>query len=226
VIGGGVSVFRPAGRPTFRRAGSPRFLYAGASAAWDPPPAVTESMRSAARRVGEHIRDSLDYRGAFNLDGVLTEDGWRPTELNARFAAGLGTLQRGFNASLFHLHLTVVEGEDLDYRPQELETTFLAAVAENRESAFGAPIDGYSIGEQAEADLVWEEGTFRRARDDEGAVGTVQIGPMASGSYLRYSQSDSKLGPSFAPTAAAVLAFADREWGIGVGELEVPPNPS
>jgi len=57
VIGGEVIVFRPVELLIFRRAGSSRFLYAGASAAWDPPPAVTESMRSAARRVGEHIRD-------------------------------------------------------------------------------------------------------------------------------------------------------------------------
>ena len=51
-------------------------------------------MREAARRVGAVLRDEVAYRGAFTLDGVATVDGFRPTELNPRFGAGLGVITR------------------------------------------------------------------------------------------------------------------------------------
>ena len=50
---------------------------------------------AAARRVGAHLQREHGYRGAFGIDGVLTADGFRPTELNTRMSAGATASERG-----------------------------------------------------------------------------------------------------------------------------------
>jgi hypothetical protein len=224
VIGESVIAFRPVELLILRRPGSPRFLYAGAAAVWDPPASHGDAMRAAATEVGAFIRDHHGYRGAFNLDGVMTEDGWLPTEFNARFAAGLATLQRGFDVPMLHLHWNVVEGEDLDYRPHDLERAFLDTVERSRSGGFGAPIEGIEVTQERRAEVVLDAGHYRMASPQDEPDGTVTLGPMASGGYLRFSDGRSGLGPSYATTAAAVMAFADREWGTNTGALEPAPD--
>ena len=53
-----------------------------------------------ARRPGESARScgrTVDFRGAFTVDGVATADGFRPTEVNPRFGAGLMTITHGID---------------------------------------------------------------------------------------------------------------------------------
>ena len=45
--------------------------------------------------MGDHLQAAYGYRGAFGIDGVLTADGFRPTELNTRISAGLTTEAEG-----------------------------------------------------------------------------------------------------------------------------------
>ncbi len=79
-------------------------------------------MRDAARRVGEQLRAEVDFRGAFTLDGVATVDGFRPTELNPRFGAGLSVITRGLADVPLHLVLDlVVAGVALPIAAAELE---------------------------------------------------------------------------------------------------------
>ncbi len=87
VLPDGTAVFRPVEIAIVRDVPGRRFVYGGLSTHWDPTPADRETMRDAARRVGEHLRSAYGYRGAFGIDGVMTSDGFRPTELNSR---GLG----------------------------------------------------------------------------------------------------------------------------------------
>ena len=56
-----------------------------------------------ARDVGEHLRESAGYRGAFGIDGILGRDGFRPTELNSRLPAGLATQARRLDPTLIQL---------------------------------------------------------------------------------------------------------------------------
>ena len=95
VLPDGVAVLRPVELVTLRR--GHELVYAGCSTYWDPPTAVREEMRAAARRVGEQLRADVEFRGAFTLDGVATRDGFRPTELNPRFGAGLMIITHGID---------------------------------------------------------------------------------------------------------------------------------
>ena len=52
-------------------------------------------MRGVARRVGAELRRRVGFGGAFTVDGVMTAEGFRPTELNPRMGAGLMQIARG-----------------------------------------------------------------------------------------------------------------------------------
>ena len=41
------------------------------------------------------LRDRIGYRGALGVDGVMTADGFRPTELNPRCSVGLSIQGQG-----------------------------------------------------------------------------------------------------------------------------------
>ncbi len=86
----GVAVFRPVELVMLRPSAGARFRYAGAGTFWDPAPVDGEAMRGAPRRVGNVLRERVGLRGVFGIDGILGEDGFVATELNPRFAAGLG----------------------------------------------------------------------------------------------------------------------------------------
>ena len=77
-----VAVFRPVEMVVLRPRTGDRLLYAGCATAFDPSPADRAAMRDFAYRVGAALRQTVGYRGPFGVDGVLCEDGFRPTELN------------------------------------------------------------------------------------------------------------------------------------------------
>jgi hypothetical protein len=219
VLGDDVIAFRPVELMILRRPHSAEFFYAGAATTWDPPAADRRLMRRAAKAVGAHLRDRIGYRGAFNLDGVLTPEGWRPTELNTRFSVGLGLQQQDFAAPLFHLHLMAVEGEGVDFRAAELERQVVAGADDKRSGGFGAPLDG-AVTEERSADVVFVEGRCRFAAEGEVGDGTLQLGPGPQGSYLRLTIASPQKGQSAAPLAVRAIALADEEWGTGIGLVE------
>lgn len=88
VLPDGTAALRPVEIAALRDRAARTFSIAGLGTGWDPPAADREQMRAVARRVGEHLRAAHGYRGAFGVDGVLTADGFRPTELNPRMPAG------------------------------------------------------------------------------------------------------------------------------------------
>lgn len=87
VIGDALATFRPCETVTLRETASSRLRYAGTATSWMPPANDQGMMRALALRVGAHLRDAYGFRGVFTIDGVLTADGFRPTELNPRFGA-------------------------------------------------------------------------------------------------------------------------------------------
>ena len=100
VLPDGTAALRPVEIVMLRDPAARTFAYSGLGTTWDPPAADREAMRDAARRVGAHLQREHGYRGAFGIDGVLTADGFRPTELNTRMSAGATTVARGGPAVL------------------------------------------------------------------------------------------------------------------------------
>ena len=215
-----VVALRPVELVTLRRGHDLR--YAGCATFWDPPSAIRDEMREAARRVGALLRDEIDYRGAFTLDGVATADGFRPTELNPRFGAGLGVITRGLDGLPLHLVLDlVVSGTHLEISATELEALLLEQSDANRSGGswqlhVKTPLE--VTGRAAR----YEDGTWRWAEPDEPSDGDV----VAKDGFARISFEASRtpVGPSVGERSAVFWRFADRELGTDVGPLTAPSD--
>jgi hypothetical protein len=192
-----VAVFRPVELVVLRRNGE--FFYCGCSSIWDPPPAAREQMRAVARRAGEQLRAEVDYRGAFTVDGVLTVDGFLPTELNPRNGAGLMTMIRGMDVPVQLLIDALAGGVDLDWRPRELEAGLLEHFDAHRAGGTWRIVQ-----------VPIEPGELVHG-DDRGIVG-----PAFSGSFVRMPM-ERPSGTFLGPHAAEFWQWLDAERHLGLG---------
>jgi hypothetical protein len=222
----GVAVFRPVEMVTLRTA-PPGFRYAGCATFFDPPAPDREAMRAAARRVGALIRDEVRFGGSFGIDGVLTADGFLPTELNPRFGAGLSVIARAVpEFPLLPVHWATAAGADLPVRAAEIEDVLVTA-ADRARGGGGWVVATAHITETSEHPVVLDGGRCRAAADGEVPDGTVQLGPGAEGGFVRFIAEPERttVGPSIGPRVCAVLAWADDRFGLGLGPL-VPATPA
>lgn len=222
VLDDGIAVFRPCEMMIFRRPGSIQFQYAGASTYWDPAPADRDEMRATARRVAEGLRDRYAYRGTFTIDGIMTADGFRPTELNPRFGAAIQTMTGGLaGLPLTFLDLFLRGGFPIDAKAAELEAAVLTAADANRSGG------GWTIGpglrtETTRHSVVRDADGLRFAGDDEEPHGTITIGPAPEGVFSRFipARAHTPVGASLAPLVAEAFAFCDAHLGTQLGALE------
>jgi hypothetical protein len=215
--------FRPCELMNLRRPGRTQLHYAGAATFWDPPDRDREEMRAAAVLTGEHLRRRVDYRGGLTVDGVLTEDGFLPTELNTRLGAAFGRITQaveGFPAMA--IQRALIEREDLDYRPDDLERLLVDA-ADARRSGGGWSPSKRRADETVDVDLARaESGRFQRAEEGDVSVGTLSFGPGAQGSFVRFTANPdhTPVGYLLAERVVEAFGLADRLWDTGFGELE------
>jgi hypothetical protein len=222
VLPDGTAVLRPVEIVALRKVATREFVYGGLSSYWDPPNADRAEMRAVARRVGGWLQAEHDYRGAFGIDGVLTANGFRPTELNTRLAAGAVRLA-ALDRELFGLLQThLVAGLDTGVTVADLEALVPLMDAERS----GHPVaigQGVSLGISDEYDLHWDGTAFTRATGKTG--NTLILADTPSGFYSRISPC-AALAPSdrLAPVNAALLAYLDREYDAGFGPVEAAPD--
>lgn len=216
------AVFRPCEMVVLRRPGRTDLLYAGTATTWDPPPQRRHEMRAVTRRVGDHLRVTVGYRGFFALDGVMTARGFRPTELNPRFGAAANRLAAAAKIPLYLLHMAVVEREPIDWRPRHLEEQVVAAADAQRSASSFVDTPNARDGEVA---LAWEDGELRATTGDAADV-TVAAGASRSGGVVRVFVDAQRhvRGRSAAPAVVAALAWADEHWDLGLGPLAPAPD--
>ena len=221
VFGNDVAVFRPVEMVVLRPRQGDRLLYAGSSNWFDPTPHDREAMRHAARCVGLALRQRVDYLGAFTMDGVLSPDGFVPTELNPRTGAGLGTLIGGLADFPFEpLCWAVAEGERLAFRPDLLERTVLDSA--DRHRAGGGFVVADTVFCTSSTFNLKRDGTeYREAHGDEVPVAKLVAGPNPIGGFLsfRLDPVRNRPGAPAAPEMARALRFADRRLGTAFGRL-------
>jgi RimJ/RimL family protein N-acetyltransferase len=215
----GLAVFRPVEAMTLRSADPPALHYGGAATFFDPPEADRARMRIVARRVGSLLRDEVGFLGTYTIDGVLTEDGFRPTELNPRLGAGVAPLVQGVPELPFlALHWAVAAGRPCPVAPEELESTITTAADADRGG--GGWMAGRTRWRETRDHPVTVDGDGCEAAADDGAAnGVVTTGPSSQGAFVRFTarRDATPVGPPLAPRAAAAFAWADRELGAGIG---------
>ena len=225
----GVAVFRPVEMIILRRPphAPSGFVVGGLSTWWDPPTADRAEMRECARRIGLYLRDSVDYRGGFSLDGILTRDGFRPTEVNPRFSAGLVTLVRGLpELPLIAIQCALISGADPGATAAELEELVVPAADERRYGAASTLTSAVHPQVTDERRVVLEGRCYRLAGPDEPDHGTLSLGPSAVGGMVRLDPDPARLrhGTSLAPHAVAAFALADELWGTQIGPTMAAPS--
>lgn len=228
VLDDGTAAFRPVELVIFKHGPTNTFRMGGMSSWWDPSDADRSEMRDLVRRVGALLADRVGYRGGFGIDGVLTRDGFRPTELNPRFTGGLMTLARGMPAvPLELLQLNVVAGRDAGISAPELEELVVEAADASRFAlAVGLCDHPWGSEETAEVELARVDGALDVASDGAPLFGSMLAGPaVTEGTFVRFTPSEGALRPGdrLAPLHTEALAFADRQWGCTFGELQIAP---
>jgi hypothetical protein len=214
-----VATFRPVEMVALRRGSE--FFYAGAATYWDPPDANREGMRAIARRVGDHLRSSVDFRGAFTIDGVMTADGFRPTELNPRLGAGLNAIARGASdIPIDLLHQALMAGIDLDYQPEKFEQLVVETADAKRGGGTWRAVPT-ALETQEHRALAFVSDQWEFAAEDATPDAFLDAGPSNIGGFLRvtFMAARTPAGPSVGPRAAAFYAFADEELGTSIGPL-------
>ena len=184
VLPRGVAVISPMEMVVLRHRESGAFRFCGVATTWHPDEATTHKIRSVARTVAHHLHGT-GYRGALSIDGVITKEGFRPTEINARFPAGLSRLARHTDGlPLALLDMLVRDGTPLDISPARLQAV-LRGVFERRPFTWlhtatpRAPSMPHSV------PLHWTGQSFRRARTGEPASSSLLWEPAAAGGAVQ-----------------------------------------
>jgi hypothetical protein len=217
-----VAALRPVEMVTLRPEHGSSFFYAGVASYWDPHPADRDAMRTLARRVGAHLRAEVDFRGPFTVDGVMTDEGFRPTELNPRAGAGLHTFVRGLPNLPVDILVAAISAEsELDFRPAELEHLIVTGADESRAGGTWRAVPGHAP-EVLNRPVIGNEDAYRWAQSgEEAADGWVTAGPSTLGAFVRLTLNASRnpVGLSIAQRAVAFYRFTDAHLGTRIGPL-------
>jgi hypothetical protein len=224
--GAGVAVFRPIELVVFRTPDH-GLRYGGVSGLWDAPSDLTREMRAVGAAVGAVLESEYGYLGPYSVDGVATDAGFRPTELNPRLSVGFG-MQTAAVEGLAAGALTraLCEG-DIEVGAVWLEKTVLEAAALDRRGRMGLVVSDQV--EPATTGMAFDGCVARAvAVEHPDAVADLSIGPAVSGSYLlmRFRPDGFPAGELLAPYAASAAAVGAEMWGFELPELLPAPDLS
>jgi hypothetical protein len=200
-------------------------MLAGLSTWWDPSPQDREEMRQAAAGVGTLLGERYGMRGGFSVDGILTSDGFLPTELNPRFSGGLHVMARGLpDLPMALAQAAVARDIDLGVSAADLERLLLGAADQTRSGAAYSVTGEVRSSETASVAVSGDPDELTEASGADSVVGSVEMGPASMGSLVRFQPAEPFPEPRLAPYAVAAFRFADKRWGTRFGALEVAPD--
>lgn len=110
VLPDGVVTGRPAEMLTLRSSKARGLTYCRFATTWVPSAEVRAELSEVVRRTGRWLSATLGYRGAFGIDGVLSREGFVPTELNPRIGAAMSSAWGVDFAELYLWNQALVEG--------------------------------------------------------------------------------------------------------------------
>lgn len=219
VLVGSTMAFTPLEILVPRRPADGAFLCAGTAPMpeFEQPP-----LLELTRSIGEALRDRLDYRGGFSVDGILTRDGFRPTDLNTRvtsaFESAPPPLRVAVHASAL-LAQAGLPGADAAGLEKQAHHALNNAACLSLFTVVNGPAA------PAMRPIRWNGPTLVPCAVEE-AHGTIGIIAAPRGTVLRIRLRRQHLPAHLSPQEAAVLAFrvADELLGAGLGDLQPPPS--
>ena len=205
------------------------FQYARTATYWDPSLEHRIAIHETVRKVGDALRTMVDYRGVFTLDGVMTANGFRPTEVNPRFGAALPArlpTADGRMLPLFFTHLAAVVGELDDFDTDKLEALLIDRLDANRAgSGFIRSDRGPTGGEEVTVQLTgdwtqdrWSAVRLAGANDEPFATATWGTDPQGGLIFCSFTDG-MRIGPPAALTLVEVRRFLNEHWDLGLAEF-------
>jgi hypothetical protein len=217
VLPRGTAVFRPVEIVSLRDVARRQFVYAGLGTYWDPPDADREEMREAARRVGDHLAEAHGYRGAFGIDGVLTADGFLPTELNTRLSGGAALVCDVDRRFFILLQAALVSGDHVDLTAADVET-LLPLMDARRAGRVIALGQGVSLGDTVSYPVSYDGRRMQRSDVETG--NTLSAADTPNGFFAKVDPCSAlRPGRRLADINLALAELMDREHGAGFGAL-------
>ncbi|MGI9666340.1 MAG: hypothetical protein ACR2N2_04450 [Acidimicrobiia bacterium] len=226
----GVAVFNPVELYILRTLDSPGFYYARVGNLWEPPASGSKEMRAAVRSVADVLSREVGYLGSFGIDGVLTTEGFRPTELNPRMSVGSGIQWFGSGLPLADMELMLYEG-DMEIDARWLESVVTGWAKGNRRASFMLPTTS-PVTEQTEIGFRFGDGDVtavdldEQGEPSEETDGTMRIGPSNFGgvALVRLDSDRIERGPSTAPLAIPLMELARDLWDIDLPDCAAAPD--
>jgi hypothetical protein len=221
VLADGTATFRPVEIVTLRNRARTSLVYGGLSTWWDPPAADREHMREVARTVGDHLALTTGYRGFFGIDGVLTADGFLPTEINTRMPAGATTLAKVDPRLLQFVQSHLISGLDPGITVAELETLVPLMDAERigDPKSFGPETVGGAFDYPVRVD----GHGLHRTDEETGNVFAIADNPSGYFATIRPCSALS-VGDRLAPITVGLMRHLDEHFGTDHGALEAAPD--
>ncbi|MFG1657656.1 hypothetical protein ACGFIY_14105 [Micromonospora chersina] len=203
-----------------RRPADGTFLCAGTA---PMPVAQQRGLIELTRWTGEALRGRLGYRGGFSVDGILTQSGFRPTDLNTRVTSAFETAPPPLRVAVHASALLAREGlRGVDAAGPGL--------AENVHRALNdaAEINLLTVIRQptpvARRHVRWRDRGLEACRPDE-AHGSVEVinGPRGTALRAQLARKHLPIGVSPQESVVVALRAADELLGTGIGDLQPPP---
>jgi hypothetical protein len=198
------------------------FAYSGCASFYDPPEEIRVQMIELAKRAGAQLRSEINFRGCFTVDGVVTKDGFRPTELNPRQGAGISALFGSYPAVPFGLVFDAIAADRAEgIQPDELEALLRKLADDRRGGGTWRTVTVEVVDTNKRGAVLDGEGEWRWANPGETPWITITSGPRGAQGSVRGVLNDAvvPIGASVGSLACSFWNFADHELHAGVGKL-------
>jgi hypothetical protein len=176
---------------------------------------------ATTRQLGTRLRDRLDYRGGFSVDGILTADGFRPTDLNARLTSAMEAAPPALRVQLHLVNLLARSGAE----------PIPDTVASLAGKVFAAPPSHclYGAAEPASQSIprqtpVRWSGTQLEPATGQPCDGHLSIRPSPRGRLMTATLTADRIPGRgrLGPLAPDVFRLSDQLFGTDFGDLAAP----
>jgi hypothetical protein len=224
----GIAALRPCEMIVLRDTTPGHLRFVGMATGWDPDQRDRDQMRDVARRVGRLLSDRYGYLGTFTVDGIVTENGFLPTELNPRVGGGLALMSASIPETGLVMHTQFLAHQiDTGLRARDVEDLIVSAADANR-GLWVSEFIPQDV-DRRDHEIVLDDGHPRLTGDGEQRDGVIRIAPvnsyLPSAVAVDIDPGHLPVGPSSAPLIADALRVAETVSGIRLGHFE-PARPA
>jgi hypothetical protein len=212
-----VTPFLPMEIVTLPRPGHGTFLCAGAV----PTHNDTTTLIAHTEHIGAGLRERLGYRGGFSVDGVLTTNGFLPTDFNARLTSAMEAAPPHQRVKLHTVNMLTRHGIEHDPVAAERLAADIFAVSEIY-TLYGAA-RRVADGPVRETPVRWD-GYRLMSTTSVPADGRLTVTPSPRGWLLTATLIASRLPTRghLGPLAPEVFRLSDQVLGTDFGNLAPP----